>query len=283
MPAHKLHKAGPSELQVKPEPEQGQRHDDRRDESVGAQVCLPIPVAVVHPSAFFVRGLVLLVLENLVEHEGQTNATNSRELICQIGPLLDQRIVCPERIIDAPGTISVIHLHGRVDLGAGGLCDLLGPLPEVLRGQLVAPTARIASIPPLQPHRPVVQSLGIVGSSGGNWQQLRELLLPKLEKSVLPVLVNQLELATVVLLFQPMQRLVQITNKSRKPSQVVRRCLVRCRNVADGIKLLRGVDWQLGLGEVPKQRVVREVLEEVGHRAVERPFFSEVPIALDVS
>mmetsp|Transcript_22541 Transcript_22541/g.72992 ORF Transcript_22541/g.72992 Transcript_22541/m.72992 type:complete len:277 (-) Transcript_22541:468-1298(-) len=276
MPAHKLHKAGPSELQVKPEPEQGQRHDDRRDESVGAQVCLPIPVAVVHPSAFFVRGLVLLVLENLVEHEGQTNATNSRELICQIGPLLDQRIVCPERIIDAPGTISVIHLHGRVDLGAGGLCNLLGPLPEVLSGQLVAPAARLASVP-------VVQSLGIVGSSGGIWQQLRDLLLPKLEQSVLPVLVNQLELATVVLLFQPMQRLVQITNKSRKPSQVVRRCLVRCRNVADGIKLLRGVDWQLGLGEVPKQRVVREVLEEVGHRAVERPFFSEVPIALDVS
>mmetsp|Transcript_164585 Transcript_164585/g.527985 ORF Transcript_164585/g.527985 Transcript_164585/m.527985 type:complete len:277 (+) Transcript_164585:95-925(+) len=276
MPAHKLHKAGPSELQVKPEPEQGQRHDDRRDESVGAQVCLPIPVAVVHPSAFFVRGLVLLVLENLVEHEGQTNATNSRELICQIGPLLDQRIVCPERVVDAPGTVSVIHLHGGVDLGAGGLCNLLGPLPEVLSGQLVAPAARLASVP-------VVQSLGIVGSSGGIWQQLRDLLLPKLEQSVLPVLVNQLELATVVLLFQPMQRLVQITNKSCKPSQVVRRCLFRGRNVADGIQLFRRVDGQLRLGEVPKKRVGSEVLEEVGQNAVQRSALCEVPVALDVS
>mmetsp|Transcript_164586 Transcript_164586/g.527987 ORF Transcript_164586/g.527987 Transcript_164586/m.527987 type:complete len:277 (+) Transcript_164586:72-902(+) len=276
MPAHKLHKAGPSELQVKPEPEQGQRHDDRRDESVSDEVLLPTPVAMVHPSAFFVRGLVLLVLENLVEHEGQTNATNSRELICQIGPLLDQRIVCPERVVDAPGTVSVIHLHGGVDLGAGGLCNLLGPLPEVLSGQLVAPAARLASVP-------VVQSLGIVGSSGGIWQQLRDLLLPKLEQSVLPVLVNQLELATVVLLFQPMQRLVQITNKSCKPSQVVRRCLFRGRNVADGIQLFRRVDGQLRLGEVPKKRVGSEVLEEVGQNAVQRSALCEVPVALDVS
>mmetsp|Transcript_35687 Transcript_35687/g.90803 ORF Transcript_35687/g.90803 Transcript_35687/m.90803 type:complete len:277 (-) Transcript_35687:444-1274(-) len=276
MPAHKLHQAGPSELQVKPEPEQGQRHDDHRDESVGAEVFLPTPVAVVHPSAFFVRGLVLLVLENLVEHECQTDAANRCELICQIGPLLDQRIVCPERVVDAPGTVSMIHLHGGVDLGAGGLCNLLGPLPEVLSGQLVAPAARLASVP-------VVQSLGIVGSSGGIWQQLRDLLLPKLEQSVLPVLVNQLELATVVLLFQPMQRLVQITNKSRKPSQVVRRCLVRGRNVADGIQLLRRVDGQLRLGEVPKKRVGSEVLKEVGQSAVQRSALCEVSIALDVS